>query len=150
MIRGETLRRLLRIIVFLPALVAGQGQAQSQLSDDQLKQALVGVWTNADDSPNKYDALAKSLNWHGLEQFSSDGTGRLSLYKGEMCVGAPDFTEDYTWDVRQGVLVQHAATHDSHDRILSVDKTRLILFSVEDQVTEYRAKTVGCQTNLPS
>jgi hypothetical protein len=150
MIRCATLRRLLRSIVFLPAVFAGQGQAQSQLSDEQLKQALVGFWTNADDSPNKYDALARSRNWHGPEEFSSDGTGRASLYKGEMCVGDPDVTEDYNWDVRQGVLVTHAATADSHDRILSVDQTRLILFSVEHQVTQYRVKTVRCQkSNLP-
>jgi hypothetical protein len=151
MIRGATLRLLITSTVFLPAAFANQGQAQSQLSDEQLKQALAGFWTNADDSPNKYDALARSLNWHGLEEFSSDGIGRGSLYKGAMCVGDPAVTEDYTWDVKQGVLVTHTATADSHDRILSVDHARLILFSIEHQVTEYRVKAVGCQKSaLPN
>ena len=92
--------------------------------------------------------MTAARGWHGLEQFSADGTGHIALYKGQTCtgdlVGAP---YDFLWDVRGGILTTHSlhtpVAYDTDNLIKFIDATRMVLRSKEGE-SFYREKTSGC------
>jgi phage major head subunit gpT-like protein len=130
-------------IAIFSAMLAHSAFAADVRSDAELRQLLIGYWTAAPDSPNKYDAAAIAQNWHALEQYAADGTGRVLVYKGAMC-DTPDSSWKFAWKVVGGVVLSKRGKDVDHDKIIALNEKRAVLFSYEHKITEFRNRSAPC------
>jgi hypothetical protein len=125
------------------AIVASSAFSANTPSDVELRRLLIGDWVIARDSPNKTDAWAIAHNFLVVERYAADGTGHVLMYTGTMC-SVPDSPRTFSWSVVGGMIVSKRGAKVIHDRVISLDAHKLVMFSIEHRTAEIRNRTVPC------
>jgi hypothetical protein len=125
------------------AVVASSAFSANTPSDAELRRLLIGDWIVARVSPNKLDAWAIAHNLLVVERYSADGTGHVLMYTGTMC-SVPNSPRTFFWNVVGGTIVSKSGAEIIHDRVISLDAHKLVMFSMEYKATEIRDRTVPC------
>ncbi|MGA9855831.1 MAG: hypothetical protein WBR29_11200 [Gammaproteobacteria bacterium] len=132
-------------LIFLSISACTQIQAPLT-QDQQLSRDIMGSWITAGDSSD-YDPSP------GRETFSQDGTYWLYMFSDASCTHVTHVGEA-AWYIKDGILVSETkAESDSsmgplgrvmRDQIVSLNKTKLVLHSLDDNTTYSRTRSMGC------
>ncbi|HWY63493.1 MAG TPA: hypothetical protein VNW15_16460 [Rhizomicrobium sp.] len=120
--KGKTL--FIALMAALPALHAADVSAASMMSDEEVREKLVGAWVTAPGHRFPYDIAREKLGYFAYQQLNNDGTGGMYIFRDKYC-GPIYRIIPLRWLVSGGVLtesyVKNGKPQTAHEKFLSFD-----------------------------
>jgi hypothetical protein len=114
-------------------------------TDTDLSKKLVGIWAVDGSHRNRIDERARASNLYVIEEFDPDGNGVAIAYRGANCGEVVNETK-FSWSVADATLLTSFNGTQYHDKITTLNDSNLVLFSVEQQISQARVKTDACHS----
>lgn len=124
------------------AALPAQSKDSDKTTDAGLKAMMIGTWINPPDSAD-YEGVPSR------EIYEADGTYLYYEYEDKACqkLSASVTSRWYVWE---GALFTQYEDRTLKDHIISLQPNKVVLRSVDDNVTYHRIKSTRCPTELPA
>ncbi len=124
------------------AALPAAAKDSEKTTDAGLKAMLIGTWINPPDSAD-YEGVPSR------EIFQADGTYLYYEYEDKACQKLSGSLTS-RWYVWEGALFTQFPDRTLKDHIISLQAKKVVLRSVDDNVTYHRIKSTRCPTELPA
>ena len=121
---------------------ATQAKPPAKSADAVLASKMVGTWINPPDSAD-YEGVPSR------EIYNADGTYLYYEYEDKACQTLSGSLTS-RWYVWEGALFTQFPDRTLKDHIISLQAKKVVLRSVDDNVTYHRIRSTQCPTELPA
>ena len=128
---------VLALVFMVSGLTTSTVRANSKLTDDEIRQAILGSWVNPADSPD-------FRGEPGREVFRADGTYVYYLYTSRECQTVLREVR-VKWRIENGILTSIAPNGlVMRDEVIAIERGRMTLRSLEDHSVYFRDRSETC------